>query len=274
MLLEQENFRAETGEHAFCALHQFAGTDAERAADMQKALDDPSVRAIWFTRGGYGSVRTLMLLDWTGFQRNPKWLVGFSDITVFHACLNSLGVASVHGLMTAYFLDNGRPTESLHMTLSLLRGNDLAIRVEPNPLNRTGTCKGELAGGNLTLLMSLRGTSLDQTFEGKILFIEDIQEFDYHIDRMMMNLRFGGVLSRLAGLIVGYFTDTKTNETPFGLTACEIIRQAVEGYPYPVVFGFPAGHEIPNCPLLMGGTAELEVTEGEAVLRQSIPGLP
>jgi muramoyltetrapeptide carboxypeptidase len=268
-LLEAENFVVETGAHAFDSLNMYAGTDENRALDMQLALDDPEVKAIFFTRGGYGSLRTFMLLDWSGFHAHPKWLVGFSDITVFHSYLSKMNVASVHGVMTGFFFDSGERTDSFDRLLSLLRGESLKYDLGPERLNRHGSGRGQLVGGNLSLLLSLRGTPLDLSFEGKVLFIEDISEYDYHIDRMMMNLRFGGALSKLSGLIVGYFTDTKTSGTPYGLSANEIIREAVAEYDYPVVFGFPAGHELPNYPLLMGSEISLDVTKQRVVVSQS-----
>lgn len=271
LLLESEGFLVETGAHAFDDHHMYAGTDSDRAGDLQKALDDPSVRAILFTRGGYGSLRTHTRLDWTGFHRHPKWLIGFSDITVFHSYLFGKGVASIHGAMTSYFFENGVRTESLNQMLDMLRGEMHPFRLTADPMNIPGSCSGELTGGNLSILLSLRGTPLDNPLEGKILFIEDIQEFDYHIDRIMMNLKFGGVLSGLAGMLVGYFTETKSTSVPYGLSAYEIIREAVAGYGFPVVFGFPAGHQLPNYPLLMGGNTRMEVTNEKVSVQQFFP---
>ncbi len=268
-LLEEENFVVEITPCAFGQFHMFSGTDRERASDMQQVLDDPEVKAILFARGGYGSLRTLMLLDWSGFFRHPKWLIGFSDITVFHSFLTYREVASIHGVMPSFFFDRGVRTDSLDKLLNLLRGKPLSYQVPGNRLNRKGMAKGILIGGNLSLLISLRGTELDLSFDGKVLFIEDIAEYDYHIDRMMMNLKFGGSLSRLAGLIVGYFTDTKTNSTPFGMSANEIIQDAVSEYGFPVVFGFPAGHELPNFPLVMGSEISLEVMEESVLFNQT-----
>jgi muramoyltetrapeptide carboxypeptidase len=268
-LLESEKFVVQIFPHAFDEFHQFAGTDQVRVADMQQALDDAEVKAILFSRGGYGSLRTLMKLDWSGFDRHPKWLIGFSDITVFHSCLSVKGVASIHGIMPSFFFENGRRTHSLDRLLDILRGNLPNYKVLPNDLNLPGNCRGELVGGNLSLLYSLRGTSLDLIFDGKILFIEDISEFDYHIDRMMLNLKFGGVLSRLAGIIVGYFTDTKIPGSPLGKNAYEIIREAVEDLNIPVVFGFPAGHENPNYPLLMGGEITMNVNHESVEIKQT-----
>ena len=270
-LLEREKFEVETYPHTFDEYYQFGGTDQDRAADMQRALDDSEVKAILFSRGGYGSLRTLVKLDWSGFDSNPKWLIGFSDITVFHSCLTLKGVASIHGVMPAFFLENRERTDSFDRLLDLLRGNSLNYNIQPNTLNLPGNCRGELVGGNLSLLYSLRGTSLDLIFDKKILFIEDISEFDYHIDRMMMNLKFGGVLSRLAGIIVGYFTDTKVPASPFGLNGYEIIRESVEGLNIPVVFGFPAGHELPNYPLIMGGDITMNVNKETVDIKQIFP---
>ena len=268
LLLETEGFVVEVGPHAFDSHNIFAGADIDRASDMQRALDDPEVKAIIFTRGGYGSLRTLMLLDWSGFLRSPKWLIGFSDITVFHACLSTMKVASVHGVMPSFFFENGERSESFDQLLNLLMGKSLKYQIPHNPLNLMGSCSGELVGGNLSLLINLRGTPLGQSFDGKVLFIEDISEYDYHIDRMMMNLKFSGALSNLAGMIVGYFTDTKSGGTPFGTDAYGIIREALEGYGYPVAFGFPAGHETPNYPLLMGGEISMDISADSVLIEQ------
>jgi len=269
ILLEDEEFVVEIAPHTFDTFRLFAGTDTDRASDMQQALDDPEVKAIFFTRGGYGSLRTLMLLDWSGFLHCPKWLVGFSDITIFHSYLTLHKIASIHGVMSAFFFENGMRTDSFDRLLGLLKGNSLEYLLQPDQLNQPGSAKGELIGGNLSILLSLRGTPLDQSFDGKVLFIEDISEYDYHIDRMMMNLKFGGALSKLSGLIVGYFTDTKIGGTPLALNAYEIIRDAVASYNYPVVFGFPAGHEQPNYPLLMGSNVSLVVTDEKVLINQT-----
>jgi muramoyltetrapeptide carboxypeptidase len=269
LLLEQENFATEISPHAFGQHHMFSGTDVERASDMQRALDDPGIKAILLTRGGYGSLRTLSLLDWSGFFKQPKWLIGFSDITVFHSFLTCQEVASIHAVMTSYFFENGARTDSLNRLLKLLSGHPLAYEIQPNSLNRKGSATGTLVGGNLSLLLSVRGTAIDFSLEGKVLFIEDIGEYDYHIDRMMMNFKYGGGLSKLSGLIVGYFTDTKSSNTPFGKSANEIIRDAVEGYDFPVVFGFPAGHELPNYPLVMGSEVSIVATDEKVVVKQS-----
>lgn len=269
-MLESEKFVVEIGPHVFDTFRMFAGTDVDRAMDMQQAMDDPEVKAIFFTRGGYGSLRTLMLLDWSRFMRCPKWLVGFSDITVFHSYLSLQKIASIHGVMSSFFFEDGVRTDSFDRLLDLLRGNSLKYQLQSDRLNRSGSAKGVLIGGNLSILLSLRGTQLDQSYDGKVLFIEDISEYDYHIDRMMMNLKFGGVLSKLSGLIVGYFTGTKTSGTPFGLSEYAIIRDAVADFDFPVAFGFPAGHELPNYPLLMGSDISMVVTDEKVLINQTL----
>ncbi len=266
-LLRQQGFQVTIGQHACDANGFFAGSDIDRADDMQKALNDKSVKAIFFSRGGYGSVRTHLRLNWSSFFRKPKWLIGFSDITVFHAYLARHNIASVHGVMTAWFEQDGTPTSGFIRMISMLCGNTPEFEVSPHELNRYGSATGILTGGNLSIIQSLRGTSLDISPKGKILFIEDIDERLYHLDRMMMNLKAGRVLEQISGLVVGYFSGMKEQETPFGKTAYEIIREAVEPYRYPVIFGFQAGHELPNYPLLLGNRISLTVTENQVNLK-------
>lgn len=259
-LLEQQGFKVKVGKHAFDEHGLFAGTDAARGEDMQNALDEKSIRAIFFTRGGYGCLRTHQLLDWSRFHRHPKWLVGFSDNTVFHSYLSRQKTASIHGAMASAFEHDGAPSASFIKLMDMLAGRDVIYEFAPHPMNRVGKTSGVLAGGNLSILQSLRGTALDLKPKGKILFIEDIHELNYRIDRMMQNLKTGGVLEQLKGLIVGHFTNIKDGAADYGMTALEIIREAVEPYDYPVIFGFPAGHELPNLPLMMGCRTRLDVS--------------
>jgi muramoyltetrapeptide carboxypeptidase len=266
-LLARQGFKVKTGRHALDDDGVFAGSDTARAADMQKALDNPSIRAVFFSRGGYGCLRTHQLLDWTAFHQHPKWLVGFSDNTVFHSYLSRQRTASIHGVMAASFEHSGAPSGSFLKLMDMLAGGAAVHDLNPHPLNRTGTAKGILTGGNLSILQSLRGTGLDLKPKGKILFIEDIHELNYRVDRMMQNLKAGGVLEEIRGLIVGHFTGMKDGAAHYGKTALEIIRDAVDPYDYPVVFGFPAGHELPNHPLLMGGRTSLEVSNIRAIVR-------
>lgn len=266
-LLRQMGYRVEIGRHAFDEEGIFAGTDFARVSDMQKALDDKSVKAIFFSRGGYGSVRTHLLLNWSSFFKKPKWLIGFSDITVFHAYLSRHNIASVHGVMTAWFEKDEILTDSFLQMMQVLGGKAPEYILPSHVLNRKGVASGILTGGNLSIIQSLRGTPLDISPKGKILFIEDVDEHYYHLDRMMMNLKAGRVLEQISGLVVGYFTGMKDGETPYGKTAGEIIKEAVAPYRYPVVFGFPAGHELPSYPLIMGSKISLNVAENQVIIK-------
>ena len=266
-LLREQGLRVEIGQHAFDEECMFAGSDFARADDMQKALDDKTIKAIFFSRGGYGSLRTHRLLNWSSFFKKPKWLIGFSDITVFHAYLSCHNIASVHGVMTVWFEKDEVLTDSFLQMMELLRGKVPEYSVTPHGLNRNGVASGILTGGNLSIIQSLRGTPLDISPKGKILFIEDIDEHHYHLDRMMLNLKAGHVLEQLSGLVAGYFTGIKDGETPFGKTAYEIIKEAVAPYRYPVVFGFQSGHELPNYPLLMGSRISLDISEYQVIIK-------
>lgn len=266
-ILRQQGFRVEIGRHTFEKEGIFAGNDFDRAADMQKVLNDKSARAIFFSRGGYGSIRTHLLLNWSSFFKNPKWLIGFSDITVFHAYLSRHDIASAHGVMTAWFEKDEVLTESFLQLIEMLKGKKPEYSVIPHPLNRNGAATGILTGGNLSIIQSLRGTPLDISPKGKILFLEDIDEHHYHLDRMIQNLKAGRVLEQLSGLVVGYFTGIKDGETPFGKTVCEIINDAVAPYRYPVIFGFQAGHELPNYPLILGSLILMTVSNDHAIIK-------
>lgn len=258
-LLRNEGFEVLIGQHVFGEHFQFSGTDSERAADLQEAIDDPQTRAIICARGGYGSVRLLEQLDFSLLKANPKWLIGFSDITVLHSVFNSLGLASIHGAMPGFYLQQEQASESFQKLMQILSGETLTYQFETSSFNRSGSAQGEIVGGNLSLLYSLKGTLFDLKTEGKILFIEDLSEYLYHLDRMMVNLRLSGKLEKLAGLIVGGFTEMKDNDNPFGKTVEEIILDAVRDYTFPVCFNFPAGHIDENMPLVLGSRYELNV---------------
>lgn len=249
--------------NVFYSDNQFAGTDEERATDMQWALDDENIKAVICARGGYGTVRIIDKLDFTNFVKHPKWIVGYSDITVLHQHINqNFGVASLHATMPINFTKNQEATESLRKALF---GEELNYSVPAHSLNRNGEASGELIGGNLSLIYALCGSKSDIETKGKILFIEDLDEYLYHIDRMMMNLKRSGKLQHLAGLIVGGMSDMKDNTIPFGKTAEEIIFDAVKEYNFPVCFNFPAGHIDRNLAIVMGKGIKLEVS-GKGVL--------
>lgn len=266
--LQKEGYKVELGKHVFAQHFQFAGTDKQRLEDLQIALDDPECEAIICSRGGYGTVRIIDQLDFTGFGNHPKWLVGFSDITILHACFNNLKVAAIHGVMPRYFFDeDGKATENLKSLMKLLTGEKVLYHFSNATKNRSGKISAELIGGNLSIISSLQGTKYEIDTADKILFLEDIDEFLYHTDRMIYQLKLSGKLDNLAGLVLGDFTDMKDNESPFGKTAHEIIIDAVSEFDYPLAFGFPAGHDKKNLALSFGEEWELNVTEKKSVLK-------
>lgn len=243
---------------------QQAGTAAERTADLQAAIDDPSVKAIWCARGGYGTVHLMEGLDLRPLVREPKWIVGFSDITVLHNALHRLGVASLHAQMP--FNIAGKSDACKETLRQALFGE--AFFVSGGKGHRNGTSEGVLIGGNLSLLYALRGTPFDIDPRGKILFLEDLDELRYHMDRMIRNLKLSGWFRDLEGLIIGGMTDMrdKNPEDPFGQEVEEMIAEAAAPLPYPVCFGFPAGHIEDNRALIMGAKAKLSVTANGATL--------
>lgn len=258
-LLQDVGYEVLIGKHVFDRNFQYAGTDQQRAADLQEAINDTQTKAIICARGGYGSVRIIEKLDFSPLLKNPKWLVGFSDVTVLHSILNKLELASIHGAMPAFFLENKKITRSFLSLMDLLSTGKSQTETAAHSMNRVGVCSGELVGGNLSLLYSLQGTPWQLETSGKIMMIEDLSEYLYHIDRMMQNLRLTGQLKNLAGLVVGGFTDMKDNESPFGKSAYEIILESVKDYQFPVCFDFPVGHIPKNLSLMLGAKYSLEV---------------
>lgn len=241
--------------------NQLAGTDEERAADFQTQLDNPNIKAIWCVRGGYGTVRMIDLLDFTKFKQNPKWIVGFSDVTVLHSHLNNLGFASIHGIMPLSSKATEEAKESLRKALF---GVPLEYTVPCDTMNRYGSAKGELVGGNLSILFSLLGSPSAVNCDDKILFIEDLDEYLYHIDRMMMNLKRNGCLESLKGIIVGGMTKMHDNEIPWGMNALEIIDDVTKKYNIPIIYNFPAGHIADNHALIFGKQVTLEANDLES----------
>ena len=245
------------GKYLFNSHHQFSGKDDERTRDLQSMLDNPEVKAVLCVRGGYGTVRIIDDIDFSHFQKNPKWLAGYSDITVLHSQIHKLNVATLHSTMPISFSSN--TSEALKSLKYALLGKNLSTKIDHHPFNRFGEAKGQIVGGNLSILYSLMGSPSDLNTDGKILFIEDLDEYLYHIDRMMMNLKRSGKLSNLKGLIVGGMTKMNDNNIPFGKDAESIIKDAVSEYNYPVCFGFPAGHIKDNRALKLGVIVELKV---------------
>ncbi|PKQ62818.1 hypothetical protein BZG02_11520 [Labilibaculum filiforme] len=260
--LELAGYKVVLGNHVFDVDNQFAGCDMDRLRDFQLMLDDPEIKAILCARGGYGSVRILEHLDFDLFIRSPKWIVGYSDITVFHSYLNNiLGVESLHATMPINFPSDVDVNNSISTLFQSLSGNFQNYEIVSHSLNRMGRTEGELVGGNLSILYSLRGTALDFETHGKILFIEDVGEELYHLDRMMRNFKMGGKLSELQGLIVGGMSGMKAGIPEFGKTAYEIILESIDNYSYPVVFDFPAGHIQENWALPFGRFLKMDVSE-------------
>lgn len=262
-ILESWGLNVRFGKNLYKSDRQFAGSDADRQSDLQQMLNS-QVKAIFFARGGYGTARIVDQVDFKRFLKNPKWLVGFSDLTVLHAHVHGLGVETLHSPMCLN-IPKLSP-QCLGVLKSTLFGGRLSYassRQQPvaERLNRKGTGKGMLIGGNLSILYSIAATPSDIDTAGKILFLEDLDEYLYHIDRMMINLKRSGKLKDLAGLVVGSMTDMKDNDIPFGRTAEEIVAEAVSDYAYPVLFGFPAGHVQNNYPLLFGREASLNVSD-------------
>lgn len=240
------------------AFNQFAGTDEQRAEDLQWAIDRPEIAAVVCYRGGYGTVRIIDQIDFSPLLKNPKWICGYSDVTVLHARLHALGICSLHSTMPVNFATN--TPEAISAFFDALFGKLNSLSARHHLLNRKGTAEGELIGGNLSILYSLQGSKDALKTEGKILFLEDLDEYLYHIDRMIQNLKRSGAMEGLKGLVIGGMTDMRDNAIPFGKTAEEIIQEAVSEYNYPVCFGFPAGHIPDNQSLIMGKKIRLEVS--------------
>lgn len=264
-IIESWGFNVQLGDNLYSVQDQFAGSDEERASDFQKALDDESVKAIFFARGGYGTTRIIDRIDFGNFMLRPKWLIGYSDITVIHNQVNSnLKIETIHASMPINFPKNSE--ESLHGLRDILFGKGMRIKNQTTNRFRPGETTGELGGGNLSIIYSLRGTPYDIDLNNKILFIEDLDEYLYHLDRMMQNLKLSGKLKNLAGLVVGGFTEMRDNDTPYGKKAPQIIWEAISKYSYPVIFDFPAGHINDNRAIILGRKAKLQVSDQEAVL--------
>jgi muramoyltetrapeptide carboxypeptidase len=240
----------------------FSGTDEQRLADLQQMLDDKKLHAIFCARGGYGISRIIDDLNFKKFRRHPKWIIGYSDITVLHAHLfTRYKTASLHAPMAAAFNEDAFSNPYVLSVKDALEGKPAAYECAPHPFNREGKATGRLVGGNLTLLAHLAGTASDIDTDERILFLEDVGEYLYNIDRMLLQLKRSGKLKKLAGLIIGGFTDSKDTERPYGKNAYEIIQEAVKDLECPVCFGFPVSHEKENYALKVGATYTLKVKD-------------
>lgn len=246
--------------------HQFAGTDEERSSDLQWALNDKTIKAIFCIRGGYGTARIIDNIDFKTFAKNPKWVIGFSDVTTLHASIQLQKIQSIHGVMPILFQTKEYAT-SIKKLKAAVFGEEITYKIPTHALNRTGEINAILVGGNLSIVCSLIGTTNAINTKDKILFIEDVGENLYRIDRMINQLKRAGMLASLKGLIVGHFTAMEDNKVKFGKTAYEIIAEAVKGYTYPVCYDFPAGHEPENMPIFFGATISLSCQKKYATLK-------
>lgn len=240
--------------------NQFAGNDETRTKNLQKLLDDETIKAVFCARGGYGSVRIIDQLNFSLFTSKPKWIVGYSDITVLHNHINkNLNIQTLHATMPINMQLHNADEESISSLKKLLFGENISYQIASHPFNKKGEVKAKLVGGNLSVIYSLLGSNSDIDTTGKILFLEDLDEYLYHIDRMMMNLKRNGKLQNLAGIVIGGMSDMKDNAIPFGKTAEEIIFSHLKDFNYPICFGFPAGHEKKNLALKLGSEVLLKV---------------
>ena len=261
-LLENWGLKYVLGKTIGAEENQFAGSDDLRAADFQEMLDDPKVRAIWCARGGYGTVRIIDKLDFSKFKKNPKWIIGYSDITVLHSHIHNFGIETLHAQMCLEI--QNKTAETSESIRKVLFGKDYTIEMErTDSFASLGILKGELIGGNLSVLYSLCGSASEMNTAGKILFIEDLDEMLYHVDRMMMNLKRSGYLKKLKALVIGGMTEMKDNKVYFGRTAEEIIIDLVKEYNYPVITNFPAGHIMDNKALILGREIKIDIQQSQ-----------
>ena len=258
-LAESWGLKVVYGKNMFNQNHHFAGTDEERCQDFQEALDNPNIKAIWSARGGYGSVRILDLLDFTKFKENPKWIIGYSDITAFHNHIHNLGVETLHAMMGTSMQDK---PEDIQLTISTFKkalfGEKLRYQIPSSKYNRVGSVTGELVGGNIAILASMLGSNSQISTEGKVLFIEEIGEYKYSIDRMLQSLKRAGYFTKVRAVVVGDMTKVKKNATLWGSSIEQLILEAVPKE-IPILFNFPAGHEPDNRALLMGRSVHVTI---------------
>ncbi len=259
-LLQSWGLEVVLGETIEASYHQFAGDDELRARDMQRFIDDDSIKAIFAARGGYGTVRMIDKVDFSRLSKNPKWLIGFSDITLLHTHIyRNYKLQTIHGQMPVNIPDAS--SSSLTSLKKALFGQEVTYHFESHSSNKPGNVSGVVIGGNLSLLISALGSVSDPDYDGKILFIEDVGEYLYAVDRMMHTLKRAGKLKNLAGLMVGGFTDIKDNDIPFGQTVAQIVMDVVKDYSYPVCFDFPAGHIPNNNAIVLGKQLNLAVEQ-------------
>lgn len=264
-VFESWDLKVVFGQSLYDNYHQFSGTDRQRLEDIQSMINDPEIKAIVCARGGYGTTRIIDKIDLSPLEENPKWIIGFSDLTALLFQLFNHHIESVHGIMAGLFHKENRK-DSIESLRKVLFDKIVDIKADFQSFNKTGKAKGRVIGGNLSIICNLIGTPSDISYDNVILFIEDLDEYLYHIDRMMVQLKRAGKLKRINGLIVGDMSDMNDNPVPFGQTAYEIIKSHLEEYHFPVGFGFPVGHEANNFAIPCGREASLIVDEKQSIL--------
>jgi len=245
--------------------HQLAGPDWQRATDFQEMLENPKIKAIWAAKGGYGTVRIVDRIDFTSFKKKPKWIVGFSDVTVLHSHINNMGIETLHAMM-AVSAKTATP-QAIETFRKSLFGEKLEYHIPASSFNKKGKATGEIVGGNLSVLYSILGSKSEVDYKGKILFIEDLDEYLYHIDRMMMNLKRNGYFDGLKALVVGGMTEMNDNDIPWGKNSLEIIQDVLKDYKFPIIYNFPAGHIKDNRALILGKVVTIDVNDKEASVK-------
>lgn len=265
-VIVQKGYNVRSDIEVLAVHHQFAGDVTQRRRHFQQLLDDPDIHAIFCARGGYGSLQIVDHLDFTGFRKHPKWVVGYSDITVLHARILAEGFESLHATMPVNF--SHHTADSLNSLFDSLEGKPLSYTIAPHPMNRYGQAVGRLIGGNLSMLYSLQGSALFPAYKECILFLEDVGEYLYHIDRMILSLKRAGLFNQIAGLIIGGFTKMKDTDIPFGQQAYEIIASQLTDYSFPMMFGFPAGHLDDNRALIIGRNMQMSVSPHQVMLKE------
>ncbi len=266
-LLESWKLHVVIGKNVFSQADHFAGTDQERCEDFQSALDDPKIKAIWSARGGYGTVRILDKLDYTQFLKQPKWVIGYSDITALHNQIHNLGVQTLHAIMAVSLPSNLSDIEQSIATFkNTIFGQPLSYTLKGSTYNKTGEAKGPLVGGNLTILHTMLGSKESLDTSGKILFIEEIGEYKYHIDRMLQSLKRAGYFDNCKGVIVGDMSRMRKNTTLWGTSIEQLILDALADYDFPIAFNMPAGHEKDNRALILGRDVSLKVEKTKSTV--------
>jgi len=266
-LLKSWGLHSVLGKHVFSNAHHFAGTDDERCEDLQNALDDPKISAIWCARGGYGTVRVLDKLNFSKFKENPKWVIGYSDITALHNQIHNQGIESLHGIMCVSLTKDPSEIETSIITFkNTIFGKPLNYTLKGSTYNKTGNATGQLVGGNLTMLHTMLGSKTSINTSGKILFIEEIGEYKYHIDRMLQSLKRAGYFDTCQGVIVGGMSKMRTNTTLWGTSVEQLILDALADYNFPIGFNMPAGHEKDNRALILGRSVKLVVGSKQSTI--------